>query len=346
MRNRTDISDLLAQGEGAARAGHRGEARHNFRAVLMLDPSNASALLWLAWLSDDPRASLAYIARVLDHEPDNPRAHTALQWARRQATVSLAEEALTPEPGPETAGLTLLHRPGLLAVLGLLVVVVAVFLVRLLPGNLPTSVALAPSPSPLPTRTATAVVAVTVTSPANRTSDPTATPTPNAVPTRTCTPPPSPTASPTASATATAPPNVLPTAPPLPPSLTPAPISTISSNVKWIDVDLTHQQLTAYEGKELVRFTNVSTGLPRTPTPVGQFHIWIKLRYDDMSGAGYYLPNVPYVMYFHRGYGLHGTYWHANFGYPMSHGCVNLPTEEAEWLYFWADVGTMVNVHY
>jgi lipoprotein-anchoring transpeptidase ErfK/SrfK len=65
-----------------------------------------------------------------------------------------------------------------------------------------------------------------------------------------------------------------------------------------------------------------------------------------MSGPGYYLPNVPYVMYFHGGYGLHGTTWHANFGHPMSHGCVNLPTSEAEWLFNWAQVGTMVNIHY
>jgi lipoprotein-anchoring transpeptidase ErfK/SrfK len=65
-----------------------------------------------------------------------------------------------------------------------------------------------------------------------------------------------------------------------------------------------------------------------------------------MTGPGYYLPNVPYTMYFYRGYGLHGTYWHANFGRPMSHGCVNLPTYEAQWLFNWAPVGTLVNVHY
>jgi lipoprotein-anchoring transpeptidase ErfK/SrfK len=111
-------------------------------------------------------------------------------------------------------------------------------------------------------------------------------------------------------------------------------------------VDLTHQRLTAYEGREVVRTTLVSTGLPRTPTPVGQYYIWIKLRHDNMSGPDYYLSNVPYVMYFYGGYGLHGTYWHANFGRPMSHGCVNLPTPEAEWLFNWADVGTMVDIHY
>lgn len=64
-----------------------------------------------------------------------------------------------------------------------------------------------------------------------------------------------------------------------------------------------------------------------------------------MSGPGYYLPDVPYVMYFYRGYGLHGTYWHNNFGVPMSHGCVNLRTEDAAWLFDWASVGTPVTVY-
>jgi lipoprotein-anchoring transpeptidase ErfK/SrfK len=109
---------------------------------------------------------------------------------------------------------------------------------------------------------------------------------------------------------------------------------------------LTHQRINAYEGQTLVRTALVSTGLPRTPTPVGLFRIHTKLRRDDMSGVDYYLPSVPYVMYFYGGYGIHGTYWHANFGSPMSHGCVNVPTTHAKWLFDWADVGTLVYVHY
>lgn len=111
---------------------------------------------------------------------------------------------------------------------------------------------------------------------------------------------------------------------------------------KWINVNLTTQTLTAYEGNTPVYSAVVSTGLPNTPTPVGEFRIWVKFLYDDMQGPGYYLPDVPYAMYFYRGYGLHGTYWHDNFGTPMSHGCVNLSTPDAEWLYNWASVGTKV----
>lgn len=64
-----------------------------------------------------------------------------------------------------------------------------------------------------------------------------------------------------------------------------------------------------------------------------------------MTGPDYYLPDVPYTMYFYKGYGIHGTYWHDNFGTPMSHGCVNMRTSEAAWLFDFASVGTLVNVH-
>jgi len=114
---------------------------------------------------------------------------------------------------------------------------------------------------------------------------------------------------------------------------------------RWIDVDLGAQQLIAYEGDTSVRRTLVSTGLPRTPTLVGQYRIYAKYASASMTGPGYYLPNVPYVMYYDRGYSLHGTYWHANFGSPMSHGCINLPTAEARWLYSWAPVGTPIHIH-
>jgi lipoprotein-anchoring transpeptidase ErfK/SrfK len=138
------------------------------------------------------------------------------------------------------------------------------------------------------------------------------------------------------------PPTKVPSSPTLiPPPAAPAEIE----ETRWIDVDLSEQRLRAYENGEVVRTTLVSTGLPRSPTVRGQFRIWIKLRYDDMEGPDYYLEDVPYVMYFYQGYGLHGTFWHSNFGQRMSHGCVNLPTSEAEWVFNFVDVGTLVNVH-
>jgi LysM repeat protein len=123
-------------------------------------------------------------------------------------------------------------------------------------------------------------------------------------------------------------------------------VAPTSTGGRWIDLDLGAQRLTAYEGSTSVHSTLVSTGLPRTPTPTGQYRIYVKYASASMAGPGYYYANVPYVMYFYRGYSFHGTYWHANFGHPMSHGCVNLPTSEAQWLYSWASVGTPVKIHY
>jgi len=123
-------------------------------------------------------------------------------------------------------------------------------------------------------------------------------------------------------------------------------IASSGSGVRWIDVDLTNQAVYAYEGDTVVNSFIVSTGTAFHPTVTGQYKIYIKLRSGSMSGPGYFLPNVPYIMYFYKSYGLHGTYWHHNFGTPMSHGCVNLQTDDAAWLYNWASLGTLVNVHY
>jgi lipoprotein-anchoring transpeptidase ErfK/SrfK len=126
----------------------------------------------------------------------------------------------------------------------------------------------------------------------------------------------------------------------------PGPVPSGGYGKRWIDVDLSQQRVYAYEGDTVVNSFIVSTGTWQTPTVTGQYNIWIKLKSTTMAGPGYYLPNVPWVMYFYKGYGLHGTYWHNNFGTPMSHGCVNLTIPDAEWLYNFASVGTLVNVHY
>lgn len=133
----------------------------------------------------------------------------------------------------------------------------------------------------------------------------------------------------------------------VPPSAAPnsPPPLKMGSGERWIDVDLSEQRLYAYEGDTLIRSFVVSTGTWRTPTVTGKFKIWIKLRSSSMSGPGYYLPDVPYVMYFYKGYGIHGTYWHNNFGTPMSRGCVNMTIADAEWVYNFVSVGTVVNVH-
>lgn len=111
---------------------------------------------------------------------------------------------------------------------------------------------------------------------------------------------------------------------------------------KWIDVDLSEQRVVAYEGTLPVKAFIVSTGLPGTPTVTGTFRIWIKTPIQDMSGGNraagnyYYLKDVKWVQYFYQEYAFHGTYWHNNFGQPMSRGCVNMTNEDAKWLFDWA----------
>jgi LysM repeat protein len=115
---------------------------------------------------------------------------------------------------------------------------------------------------------------------------------------------------------------------------------------KWIDIDLSSQRLRAYSGNTVLRTMVVSTGIARYPTPTGRFRIYSKYPSITMSGPGYYLPGVPHSMFFYRGYAIHGTYWHNNFGTPMSHGCINLTRSDAAWLYSWAPIGTLVVIHW
>jgi lipoprotein-anchoring transpeptidase ErfK/SrfK len=126
----------------------------------------------------------------------------------------------------------------------------------------------------------------------------------------------------------------------------------IPSNEKRIEVDIQNQTLTAYERDTQVLQTKVSTGLPSnqpipegTRTTRGRFNIGSKSPSKHMgslltSGApgSYTLPGVPWTSFFIPEYGVafHGTYWHNNFGLPMSHGCVNMRNADARWLFRWS----------
>ncbi len=111
-----------------------------------------------------------------------------------------------------------------------------------------------------------------------------------------------------------------------------------------IVVQLSTQTAYAYENGVLQKRALISSGLPKTPTVQGDFKVYRKIRSQTMDGPGYYLENVEWVMYFKWEYALHGTYWHYNFGQPMSHGCVNMTNADAKWFYNFASVGTPVHV--
>ena len=146
----------------------------------------------------------------------------------------------------------------------------------------------------------------------------------------------------------------------------------VPAGEKRIDVNLSTQTLVASEKNQAVLTADVSTGVFRLyDTPVGQFHILDKLPSRRMHGSDLFandqenvLAGVPWTSFFtEQGHALHGTYWHDNFGLPMSHGCVNMRTEEAKWLFRWSlpsagfdqinkntldtrGYGTLVDIHF
>ena len=101
-----------------------------------------------------------------------------------------------------------------------------------------------------------------------------------------------------------------------------------------------------YMSETVVTFVGIETGC----TTDFRYRIESKHHVSTMSPESgeprkFWIADVPWTMYFYGGYAIHGTYWHNNFGTPMSHGCVNMRTSEAKWLFNWAPRGTLVVVH-
>lgn len=330
---------LIAESKAALQRGDRTLARRIAQQVVTEYPDSLEGWLILGGLSS-PKASLSYLKKAHKLAPEDPRVIAALAWARDRTAASLEKAALDdtteikhiqsiqpPQVKPPITIRT--SRPvwlWTLAVVCLLAVVllgldfVPLRFVRAFDQAAPIQMESFNKPSLTPTATNT----------------PTNTPTPTPTSTPTATPTNTPTSTPTETPTST--PTPLPTNTPVPV------IPSVGENERWIDIVLSEQRLYAYEGQDVVRSFLVSTGKSSTPTLVGRFNVWIKLRYANMSGPGYFLPNVPYTMYYDGSYGIHGTYWHSNFGTPMSRGCVNMRTEDAGWLFNWSHVGIMVNV--
>jgi lipoprotein-anchoring transpeptidase ErfK/SrfK len=337
---------------------HRREARRWAEQGARIDPTNEEAWLVLAALAT-PEASLFYLNKALELNPNSQQARKGMHWAvqrlrksPRRPKAAAGEGAASglrlPQPLPgDTAPVRIYSgntqpirlgktaRPLLAVAAGVLFTLIIALVIL---GYSNDWIVLARSDS------AERPIAWLVKPSLTPTFTATPTPTPTDTPTPTFTPTFTPTDTPTNTPKPTHTPDPTDTTRPAEQDSAPKPETAFAG--RWIDVDLTHQKTYAYDGDTLVKAFTVSTGTWQHPTVTGQYHIYVKYRYTDMSGPGYYLPNVPFTMYFYKGYGLHGTYWHHNFGHPMSHGCVNLPTDDAGWLFSWAEVGTLVNVHY
>jgi lipoprotein-anchoring transpeptidase ErfK/SrfK len=332
--------------------GNHSKTRYWARVALNIDSNIEEPWLWLAAVSS-PRASIAYLQKALSINPFSDRARDGMHWAVKRLRVEPVPQPAASVPASPPAVLSSTAIPARpirkkrigfqwwVLILGLMVVISSA-LVSPAMGSLFSSFFYNPEVRMAPHYEVAK---------ASNTPTPTNTPTITPSPTPTVTPSPTPTDTPTSTPTDT------PTQTPSPfPSDTPFPTDdlddgefefpAVGNGERWIDVDLSNQMTYAYEGNVIVNSFLVSTGTWLHPTVTGQFHVYVKYEYADMAGPGYYLPDVPYVMYFYQGYGLHGTYWHSNFGTPMSHGCINLTIPDAEWLYYWSDVGTLVNIHY
>lgn len=107
---------------------------------------------------------------------------------------------------------------------------------------------------------------------------------------------------------------------------------------KWIQIDIRAQLITCFEGERAVFTTPTASGTYRTPTPLGEFRILYKRHTRRMIGDDYDLAGVPFPTYFTRsGVAIHGTYWHNDYGRRYSHGCLNVPSRAARWIFRWVD---------
>jgi lipoprotein-anchoring transpeptidase ErfK/SrfK len=119
----------------------------------------------------------------------------------------------------------------------------------------------------------------------------------------------------------------------------------------WIEINLSDRYLTAWEGDNPVYSAHVATGTDEDPTYEGIFaiqsmHSFSVMKGNSADGTPYEIDDVPFVLYYDGSYAIHGAYWHDAFGEFITHGCVNVPVTQAEWLYNWAYVGSPVIVHW
>jgi lipoprotein-anchoring transpeptidase ErfK/SrfK len=123
--------------------------------------------------------------------------------------------------------------------------------------------------------------------------------------------------------------------------------------LKSIQVDLATQTVTAFEAETPVLISRCSSGAGNTKTPLGEFRTFHKGPSVHMTNEGddeagiYDLPGVPWVSFFTgTGIAFHGTYWHNDYGRPRSHGCVNLPSADAKFIYRWSSPAVPPGVEY
>ncbi len=126
-------------------------------------------------------------------------------------------------------------------------------------------------------------------------------------------------------------------------------------NQKWIDLNLSNNTVTSYVGATVAAGpVYIVPGMPGMETPTGTFNVYLKyqmqtMRGTNLDGTPYVAPDIPWVTYFTGSIAFHGAPWRDSFGWSGpggSHGCVNMPSDAAKFIYDWAPMGTVVVSHY
>ena len=345
MSNSSDqYKTSIKQAQDALMQGDSLSARRWAEQAINNSPDREEGWLILAACAN-PRASIAYLSEALKINPNSQRARTGMHWAIKKYRTSQHSPTYRKIPVDPISSVEMIDtRPVLLPwAIALILVLVGLIVwfgspsfTLAFTNNRPLTIAQSQidkeTRTPTPTSTFTPTPTFTPTSTPTVTPSPTPTNTPTYTPTSTPTETPKPTKKPKKKNKSGG-------------YSFPGRPRGVGPNERWIDVDLSSQRTYAYQGNDLIKSFVVSTGTWRYPTVRGTYKIYVKYKAADMSGPGYYLRKVPFVMYFYRGYGLHGTYWHNNFGTAMSHGCINLRKNDAKWLFNFAKVGTVVNIH-
>ena len=372
-----EAREYVIKAREALRHGDRESARQLGEQAALLAPHMEDVWLVLAASDSNPQDALAYARKALEINATSTRARQAVEWASRRLNPAKVQNAAVVADPQQRIYREAIASPQLISTkrvwpyaVGAVILACAVLgfaaysavthpVLASIVKNVSAPVSKqenlwAPVDIVKPTITPIGASAFAVQAADTSTAVPTSVPTRRSTLSPTNLPTSVPTEALTATPAASETPGSMameiiadtPTSAYVPPLASEGPYPAKGNGARWIDVNLSEQRVYAYEGDVIVNSFIVSTGTARTPTVTGKFKIWIKLKSTTMSGPGYHLTNVPYAMYFYKGYGLHGTYWHNNFGTPMSHGCVNLTTPDAGWLYNWAFEGTVVNVHY
>ncbi len=372
-----EAREYVIKAREALRRGNRESARQLGEQAALLAPHMEDVWLVLAASDSNPQDALAYAQKALEINADSTRARQAVEWASGRLDPAKVQNAAVVADPQKRVYLEAIASPQLISTkrvwpyaVGAVALACAVLgfaaysavthpVLASIVKNVSAPISKqenlwAPVDIVKPTITPIGANAFAVQAADTPTSVSTSVPTRRSTLSPTDLPTSAATEAPSATPAATETPGSMameiiadtPTSAYVSPLAAEGPYPAKGNGARWIDVNLSEQRVYAYEGDVIVNSFIVSTGTARTPTVTGKFKIWIKLKSTTMSGPGYHLTNVPYAMYFYKGYGLHGTYWHNNFGTPMSHGCVNLTTADAGWLYNWAFEGTVVNVHY